>query len=134
MLKLFGGVVSWLSRRQSIIALLTTKVEYIASTHARKEVVWLKRLCSNIRLKQQTVRLDCDSQSEIFLAKNHVYNSRMKLNFVQYHFVRDMVEINKVLLEKVDTSKSIVDSLTKFVHTEEFTLCRESINLDALLQ
>jgi hypothetical protein len=32
--------------------------------------IWLQRLCSGIGLVQQEVRLDCDSQSAFFLAKN----------------------------------------------------------------
>jgi hypothetical protein len=35
--------------------------------------------------------------------------------------VRDMVEENKVLLEKVDTLKNVADSLKKFVSTETFS-------------
>eukprot|EP00253_Pinus_taeda_P035248 PITA_35248 len=38
---LFGGVVSWMSKKQSIVALSTTEVEYMATTHASKEVVSL---------------------------------------------------------------------------------------------
>ena len=49
------------------------------------------------------MRIDCDSQSAIFLAKNSAYHCRMKHIDVQYHFVRDMVESMKVLLEKIDT-------------------------------
>jgi hypothetical protein len=58
---LFGGEISWMSKRQAIVALSTTKVEYMAATHASKEAVWLKRLCSGIGLVQQAMRLDCDS-------------------------------------------------------------------------
>jgi hypothetical protein len=75
---------------------------------ARKQV-WLQRLCSGIGLVQQAVRLDCDSQSAIFLAKNPSYHSKTKHIDVQYHFVRDMVEEKKVLLEKVDTLKNVAD-------------------------
>lgn len=39
--KLFNGAFSWMSRRKSVVALSTTKVEYMASTHANKEAVWL---------------------------------------------------------------------------------------------
>ena len=99
---LFGGAISWMSKKQALVALSTTKVEYMKATHASKEVVWLLRLCSEIGFKQQAVRIDCDSQSAIFLAKNPGYHSRMKHIDVQYHFVRDMVESMKVLLEKVD--------------------------------
>ena len=38
---LFGGAVSWMSKRLSVVALSTTEAEYIAATHASKEVVWL---------------------------------------------------------------------------------------------
>ena len=47
---LFGGAVSWMSKKQSVVALSTTEAEYMAATHASKEVVWLQRLCSNMRL------------------------------------------------------------------------------------
>ena len=67
-----------MSKKQDAVALSTTKVEYMATTHASKEVVWLQRLCSKIGFKQQAVRIDCDSQSAIFLEKNHAYHSRAK--------------------------------------------------------
>eukprot|EP00253_Pinus_taeda_P032835 PITA_32835 len=42
---LFGGAVSWMinwmSKKQSVVALSTTEAEYMASTHACKEAVWL---------------------------------------------------------------------------------------------
>ena len=100
---LFGGAISWMRKRQVVVVLSTTEAEYMAATHARKEVVWLQTLCSGIGLVQKDVRIDCDSQSEIFLAKNPDYHSKTKHINIQYHFVRDMVEKKKVLLMKVDT-------------------------------
>ena len=49
---LFGGVVSWMSKRQSVVALSTTEEEYIAATHPSKEAVWLQILCSSMGLVQ----------------------------------------------------------------------------------
>jgi hypothetical protein len=66
------------------------------TTHASKEVVWLQILCLGIGLVQKALRLDCDSQSAIFLAKNPAYHSKTKHIDFQYHFVRDMVEEKKV--------------------------------------
>jgi hypothetical protein len=129
---LFGGAISWMRKRQSVVALSTTKVEYMATTHASKEAVWLQRLCSGIGLVQQDVRIDCDSQSAIFLAKNPTYHSKTKHIDVQYHFVRDMVEEKKVLLMKVDTLKNVADSLKKYVSTENFSWCRGSMGIVAL--
>jgi hypothetical protein len=93
----------------------------MSTTCASKEEVWLHRLCLSIGFIQKVVRLDCDSQSEIFLEKNSTYHSKTKHIIVQYHFVRDMVEEKKVLPEKVDTLKNVAYSLTKSVSTEKFS-------------
>ena len=45
---MFGGVISWMSKRQPVVSLSTTKVEYMAATHACKEAIWLGRLCFDI--------------------------------------------------------------------------------------
>ena len=78
------------------------------------------------------MRIDSDSQSAIFLAKNPTYHSKMKHIDVQYHFVRDMVEIDKVLLEKVDTLDNVADSLEKSVSTEKFSWCRVAMGISTL--
>ena len=75
---LFGGGVSWMYKKQSIVALSNTEVGYMATTHASKEVVWLGRLCSSIGLVQGAISIDCDSQSAIFLAKNPAHHSKTK--------------------------------------------------------
>ena len=69
----------WMSKKQAVVALSTIEVEYMAATHANKEVVWLQSLCSEIGFKQQVVRIDCDNQSAIFLAKKPAHHSKMKL-------------------------------------------------------
>ena len=48
------------------------------------------------------------------MAKNPTYHSMTKHIDIQYHFVKDMVEENKVLLMKVDTLKNVADSLTNY--------------------
>eukprot|EP00253_Pinus_taeda_P019611 PITA_19611 len=129
---LFGGAVSWMSKKQSVVALSTTEAEYMAATHASKEAVWLQRLCSSMGLVQGAIRIDCDSQSAIFLAKNPAYHSMTKHIDVQYHFVRDMIEDKKVLLVKVDTLKNTADALTKSVSSEKFSWCRETLGNSGL--
>jgi hypothetical protein len=67
------------------------------------------------------MKVSCDSQSAIFIAKNPYYHSKNKHIDAQYHFLRDMVESNKVILDKVDTLENIVDSLTKSVNVVNFS-------------
>ena len=78
---------------------------------------------------QQDIRIYCDRQSEIFLAKNPAYHSKTKHIDVQYHFVRDMAEDKRVLLVKVDTLKNVADALTKSMSTQNLSWCRETIGV-----
>ena len=131
MFNLFGGEISWMRNRQVVVALSTTKMNtWHPLMQARKQYGY-RDCVQEIRLVQQAVRSDCDSQSAIFLAKNPTYHSKIKHIDVQYHFVRDMVE-DKVLLLKLDTLKNIVDPLTKFVSTEKFSWCREAMGIFSL--
>eukprot|EP00253_Pinus_taeda_P029012 PITA_29012 len=75
------------------------------------------------------IRIDCDNQSAIFLSKNPAYHSKTKHIDVQYHFVRDMIEYKKVMLVKVDTLKNSANALTKFVSSEKFSWCRETMGV-----
>jgi hypothetical protein len=43
-----------------------------------------------------------------------------------------MVEDKKVLLEKVDTLKNVVDSLTNSASTEKLSWCRETMGITTL--
>jgi hypothetical protein len=102
------------------------------ATHGRKEVVLIQRLCLGLRFEQRVMQISCDSKSTIFLAKNPTYHSNTKHIDVQSHFVRDMVERNNVLLEKVDKLENIADSLTKSVSIVKFSWCKEAMGIVAL--
>ena len=112
-----------------MVSLSTTEAEYMAATHACKESIWLKRLCSDVGVDAEHITIWCDSQSAICLAKNPTFHARTKHIDVQFHFVRDMVEDGKVNLEKVDTVKNVADALTKPVGTEKFRWCSECMRL-----
>ncbi len=43
-----GGATSWSSKRQPIITLSTTEVEYMASTQATKEAIWMTKLMKEL--------------------------------------------------------------------------------------
>ena len=101
----------------------------MVGTHAYKEAIQLKRLCLDIEFKQGVVTIYSDSQSAISLVKNPTFHAKTKHIDVQYHFVRDMVEDNKVKLEKAETLVNFFDALTKPMSTEKFRWCSKSMGL-----
>ena len=47
-----GGAISWLSKKQAVVALSTAEAEYIALS---LEAVWLRRLLTELRVPSQPV-------------------------------------------------------------------------------
>jgi hypothetical protein len=78
------------------------------------------------------MKICCDNQRTIFMQKNPTYHYKTKKIDVQYHFMRDMVENNKVLLEKVDTLENITNSLTNSVSVVKFSWCTEAMGIVAM--
>jgi hypothetical protein len=99
----------------------------MATAHGSKLAVWMQRLCSGIGFEKKSMNINCDNQSTIFMEKNPTYHSENKHSDVQYHFIRDKVEGNKVLLEKLGMLENIEDFLTKSVSAMKFSWCREAM-------
>ena len=76
---------------QSLVALPTIKSKYMVMTEAAKEALWLKGLVKELGIDQGGVRLQCDSQSAIYLAKHQVYHARTKHIDVRFHRVRELI-------------------------------------------
>lgn len=70
--------VSWRSNLQKVVALSSTESEYIALSEASGEAVWLKGFMHELGFSQEAVKIYCDSQSAIALAKNAVCHERKK--------------------------------------------------------
>ena len=62
---LFEGLISWKWQLQSIVALSTTEVEYIATIEAMKEALWLQRLVKELGVLNSVVEMFSNSQRAI---------------------------------------------------------------------
>ena len=88
MFKVGLGAVSWNSKRQQTTATSTVEAEYMATSHATKEVIWLRLLMADVGCAQrEATMIMCDNQGSISLAKNPTHHSRTKHIDVQYHFI-----------------------------------------------
>ena len=71
-----------------MIALSTTEAEYIATTHAEKEALWLRIFIVEITQPLTCpVMVYCDNQSAILVSKNDQYHIRMKPIDIHHHFI-----------------------------------------------
>eukprot|EP00253_Pinus_taeda_P036288 PITA_36288 len=126
---LVGVAISWISKLHNIVAVSTTEAEYIAASHACKEAIWLKGLFGEFGRLQDNIKLFCDSQSAIHLAKNPAYHSKSKHIPIKYHFVRHVITKRGVSLEKVHTKENCANMFTKPVLLEKLRWCLGSLGL-----
>lgn len=114
--RLFGDVISWKSRKQSITATSSTEVECIGYALACKEAVWLRRLLMELKYHGddvQQVLLYVDNQPALALTLNPLHHARTKHFEVQWHYVHEQVQVEIVLLQYLPIAEMVADGLTK---------------------
>lgn len=113
-------MISWRSCLQKVVALSTTEAEYIALSEASREAVWLRGLMQELGFEQEAVKIYCDSQSAIALAKNDVHHEKTKHVQVKYHFIRDLISLKWVEVLKIATAYNPADIFTKVLPIGKF--------------
>ena len=101
----------------------------MAITEVVKEVIWLHGLLKDLGVDQKQLEVYSDSHSDIHLAKNQVFHAQMKHIDGRYNFVREILEEEEILLQKIHTTENPADMLTKVVPWAKFEHCLNLVNI-----
>ena len=86
------SLVSWLSKKQGLISLSTTEVEYIAAATCCTQILWMIKTLEDLEVKYvDPIHLHCDNTSAISMSKNLVLHSNTKHIPITYHLLREQV-------------------------------------------
>jgi hypothetical protein len=108
------GAISWNSCKQELIALSMAEAEYIATTHAAKEGIWLQCFIGKLYDVVITpVTLYCDNQAALTLATTNNYHAQTKHINIRFHFIRHSVQNGVFKLIYCPTDDMVTDILTK---------------------
>ena len=119
-----GAAISWVSKKQSPVALSSTEAEYMALTQAVKESIWLQGLLRDLGAKrnlEEMQNINVDNQVAIALARNAEFHARTKHIDIQYHFVREHLEKKTISLTYNPTTEMTADIFTKGLPHPSFT-------------
>lgn len=123
-------MVSWCSKKQAVVALSSTKVEYVAATMAAHECIWLKILIGEMLHKvDYAVQLRCDNESAIKLASNPIFHGRTKHIEVRHHYIREKVLDQEVVLKGISTNEQVADIFTKALVKPKFEYFRAALGV-----
>ncbi len=127
--KLAGGPVSWVSRKQKTIALSSTEAEYMSLSDTARQLIWIQSIYHELGFKVHGIELNIDNQGAIFLAQNQMQEHRSKHIDIRYHYVRECVEDGKIVLIYIPTNQQAADILTKNLAYVKFQELRSSIGV-----
>ena len=76
----WGNLVTWCSKKQSVVSRSNAEVEFRAMTQGLCEGIWLRRLLQELQMTiAKPVQVLCDNQSAINIAKNPVHYDRKNM-------------------------------------------------------
>ena len=130
LVKIGSGAVSWSSKLQSVVTLSSTEAEYVAAMAAGKEICWMVNLLTELGYKSpQPAQLNIDNQSTITVTKNPEHHGRMKHLDLDYHWLREKVEMKAIAPVYLQTDEMPADLLTKPLPRVKVEQLREAMGL-----
>ena len=109
-----GGLVSWKSKRSSIIALSTIEAESDALTEAIRKTQLLKNLYSELNRPIKTPILVLENNQSIIKAvKDLALHSRIKHTLLKYRYIREVRQAGIFDILYIDTERMPVGGLIK---------------------
>ena len=124
-----GGAITWRSKLQEAVSNSTTEAEFMAAADATKDLIWLKRLFSEIADNVSLPILQIDNQSTIKYIKNPVFHARTKHIDQRYKFVQDEFSKGNFQLGYVRSNEQRADILTKALPAPQFHIQKKLIGV-----
>ena len=116
--------------KQKVVPLSSCEAEYISSTSAVCQGVWMSRFLHELMEEFiEIFDLCIDNKSAIEISRNPVFHGRTKHIEVRYHFIRNCVEEGKVKVKYIRTEEQLADLFTKPLGITKFLEFRKKIGV-----
>ena len=109
-----GNLVSWKSKKYSIVSRSSAESEYRAMTQSMCEIMWLHQLLMEVNIETLVpAKLWCDNQTILHIASNPVFHERTKHIEIDCHFVREKIQLGLISIGYVKTGEQLGDIFIK---------------------
>lgn len=109
-----GNLVTWRSKKQTVVACSSAKAKYRAMAHTNSKMLWVQSLLSDLGVVIPIpMQMCCDNQAAIFIANNPMFHERTKHSDVHCHFIQDLLMKKPIVTPFVQLVDQLDDILTK---------------------
>ncbi|KAM2392834.1 hypothetical protein ACFX1X_036261 [Malus domestica] len=113
--------ISWQFKKQASVSRSSTEAEYKSIAHCAADITWIRNLLKDLhQFLPDPPLIHCDNLSALALCSNPVFHTRIKHLDTDFHFVREKVQQNDILVQYVPTEEQTTDILTKGLHIPVF--------------
>jgi len=104
-------------KKQHTISTSTTEAKYIALKHDTKQKIWMQKFINELELDNTTLNITLldDNESSIKLMHNAKQHSCTKHINIQHHYIQNMINDKKLIVEWIFTNEMLADKLTKIL-------------------
>jgi len=117
-----GAPISWSSKKQHLVTRSTMESEFVASSFASAEGIWLVRLAKDFQLVARPIPIFVDNQSALAFARNDVHHNRTKHIDVHFHYTREQLQQGNIDLHYIPGVENPADIFTKALSTRKHVL------------
>ena len=129
-------MISWKSKKQSVVPRSSTESKYRAMAQSVCEIIRIRQLLMEIGIETSVLaNLWCDNQDVMHIASNPVFHERTKHIEIDCHFVHEKIQLGLISTGYVKTGEQLGDIFTKPVNGDRVSyLCNKlgMINIYAL--
>lgn len=126
-IKAFGDVVMWRSKKQTHVALSTCESEYIAMSDTCRELANIRNMCKYISNISILPTLYGDCKPAISVSKTDDSRTLKHIVKLTYHYVREEFQKGNVDIQWVKSGDQLADMLTKPLPLDKFVIFRECL-------
>ena len=125
-----GNLISWGSKKQSIISRSSTEAEYHSLALVATEMVWIHSLLTDLNIiLHHPLVLWYDNLSAVHLSLNYVLHSKTKHVKINIYYVRDLVFQRKIEVRHLPATEQITDVLTKPLSATTFQKFKRKLTM-----
>ena len=107
-------MISWKSKKQSVVSWSSAESEYQAMTQSVCEIMWIRQLLMEVSIEISVpTKLWCDNQAAMHIASNLVFHEQTKHIEIDCHFVREKIQVGLISTRYMRTREQLRDIFIK---------------------